>query len=229
MYGIICGTSSIKRMSAIFLIGFCLLCAKCKRSNLRDKSFLVYKNCEFNKENNCSYDTLFFKKLNQNQYRLEFDKDSVFYLKHSDLAIYICDSIYKDCTKTHLLKDTVAMKIQSGNRKHYSYYSLSDSRLVGIKKVHIDDGFFKIYKFKENELQSSHDIKYSYFIDNIGFIAYIDYFDKKYSVLKKVKHNENSVLDENELQILIHSLVSDSVFFEYPKYFPPPPVPLTED
>lgn len=86
----------------------------------------------------------------------------------------------------------------------------SDSKLVARKLLPSD---YEIYKYRTDYYSpSGHDIKFVYINPNDGIVLWIDYFGKRFYVNSSYDH----VLDE---------LREDSTLFEYPKFFPAPPMP----
>jgi hypothetical protein len=88
----------------------------------------------------------------------------------------------------------------------------------------VDDKTYKVFKFKENELEHSHSIKYSYFEKDLGFVAFINYFEESYSIMEGITMKLDREKKVN-VPSLIDSLVADTAFFEYPTYLDAPPIP----
>jgi hypothetical protein len=219
-----CGIFNIKTKLGIVIVVILMLSSCDEEAKKSKLSYLLYETYNFDSQNGIvRTDTLFLDTLNDGKIKMRIN-GSIGLFKFSDSAIYFCDENLDKCVKTHSLNNYDRLLIHIEEKNIFPLFR-TDSRLVGHMSVAVGERVETIYKFKEDELLNSHSVKYSYFVPDIGFILLIDYFNNDYSVIRIPKTNSEIGNQYSSLEIFIESTLNDSAFFEYPKYFEPPPMP----
>lgn len=222
MFGITCGTL-ITKLNPLLCLLVVSCSISCKNVQREDEQYIVYKAYSFEKKEVLNVDTVYVHVLDSENLKLKPKGKQSFYIRSLQSGIYRCDSAFTNCTMTHSFQDTSRLDDIGTNRESALPFFRDDTRLVGFKEYRIEDATYKVFKFKEDELRHSHSVKYSYFVKDLGFVAFINYFEETYSVMEDTTTDLNSQRRVN-LSSLIDSIVGDTAFFEYPTYLDAPPV-----
>lgn len=221
MFGTICGILSTKRILQFFFVSFFLFACV----NKQDKQIeMIYALKGITSNDILKRDTLIYNYIGIKHYKVEYNSDdTIFYVKE-DSCIYLCDKDFKQCNITHNLIDTLRVINLTATNIFLPYFA-NDTRYIGNKEYIVNNRAYNLYKFKEDELLHSNSIKYSYYLKDIGFVCYIDYYERKYKYLEQIKSNYLPNTNIEDIKLLISFLVNDSTFFEPLKTIIPPPVP----
>ncbi|MBN2520153.1 MAG: hypothetical protein JXB17_06595 [Bacteroidales bacterium] len=195
---------------------FTLLSCNCKN----DYS-IKYKIIHVNNED-VKYFELSYNLIKQYLFKINYITnvvDTSFLIKINNEGIYTCGSEFTNCELSHSFIDSNLI-LKSNFRNYFLPFFSTDTRFIGEKTYTIDRDKFKVYRFKEDVLQSSNSIKYSYYLINFGFIYYYDFYEEYYFEVNEFKGNSNYKI--SDIKKLINLLVNDSTFFVLPEVISPP-------
>lgn len=188
------------------------------------RGVIVYQTISFDSNELMQVDSVFFERTDCGslywssvfgfKLNLLFENDSISYC---DLKLNCrCWKIYDLKNASRVLTPVVE------KNKNLGFIMPSDTRLVEVKEYQIHETSTRVFKFKVDELESSHRFRYVYFSGEFGFLAFADPLENKYTISKGGDFENR---DLRVLGLLVDKVLSDSSFFEYPVFMPPPPVP----
>ncbi|MES2797685.1 MAG: hypothetical protein V4683_17080 [Bacteroidota bacterium] len=204
----------------IFLWHFTLISCNSKIANM--KITMDYYGID---KNDPYSDTLFIEKTNDIE-RIRFlsnhNNDTTFIIQRKDSAIYLKDVKMK-ITHNLMSSDKIQSNLQA---EYFTPYFTNSSHLDSIKVFDIDGRQLKVYRFIENQFDEYP--CYSYYLKEIGFIAFANIKAEYYSYISNI---ENSLeISKDDTKKLIDMLINDSIFFIKDWRIikiPPPPIPTT--
>lgn len=142
-------------------------------------------------------------------------KDTNFVINTTDAQLFLLNKSTK--VMTHEVKENkmVKSKVQS---TFFTPYLTNNSVFQAKKIFKIENNEYAVYRYLENILD---DNGYSYYLKNVGFIAYINTKSEYYWVIKEISNS--AYLSDSHREKLIKSLKDDTVFFKNKRYVPPIP------
>ncbi len=164
-------------------------------------------------------------------------KDSICITSHgNNLNVYFENEQNRDTSFTVILGDSLLfikdkmqlipshnfyqkkITISQFNTSFFTPYLSNNSILKGIRTYRIGSKHYPIHCFLENVIDDEHSSGYSYYLADVGFIAFINSHSKYYCLVKNIEQNPD--LNNVELKQLTRLLTKDSSFFINREIFP---------
>ncbi len=166
-------------------------------------------------------DTIMIKKKGVN-YEIHISndkrKDTNFVINTTDAQLFLLNKSTN--IMTHEVKENkmVKSKVQS---TFFTPYLTNNSVFEAKKMFKIENNEYTVYRYLENFLDEKDCNGYSYYLKDVGFIAYINTKSEYYWVIKEISNS--AYLSDSHREKLIKSLKDDTVFFKNKRYVPPIP------
>jgi hypothetical protein len=208
MYLSICG---------IFLISILFSCSDTKKN----KVIMVAEYHKLNGQLLNYRDSIWIEKANGLQkveISNEQNQDTMFVVINIDSLIYIGES--KKILSHNMNEKKIV--VSNINTSFFSPYLSKNSFLDTVKVFKINNKDLFVYRFLENILDEGDAKGYSYYLPNVGFIAFINLDAGYYSFVKVIKNS--SSLDNQELKMLNNLMIKDSLFFNCKRFVPELPI-----